>query len=187
MTARETGAYVAHHLKLAGRVDTLFSDDALAGIAKRRLAIRWSRAAKVPRLMRRRRVGWPTSRPAKAEWRQPVKAGERQPGHVFMPEIARDGWGGAHSAGRDDRRGSGGPGSSGGGGDGFSEVPAVRPRRPRRSLVLAPAHLRWPATKEESGGPAYRRPGCRGRSRGWLADCSAEGAVSSRRRLTPSK
>jgi len=26
----ETGAYVAHHLKLAGRADTLFSDDALA-------------------------------------------------------------------------------------------------------------------------------------------------------------
>jgi len=29
MTAAETGAYVAHHLKLAGRADTLFSDDAL--------------------------------------------------------------------------------------------------------------------------------------------------------------
>lgn len=30
MTVSETGAYVAHHLKLAGRSDTLFSDDALA-------------------------------------------------------------------------------------------------------------------------------------------------------------
>jgi type II secretory pathway predicted ATPase ExeA len=30
MTAPETAAYVAHHLKLAGRSDTLFSDDALA-------------------------------------------------------------------------------------------------------------------------------------------------------------
>jgi len=30
MTAEETGTYVAHHLKLAGRADTLFSDDALA-------------------------------------------------------------------------------------------------------------------------------------------------------------
>jgi hypothetical protein len=29
MTAAETGTYVAHHLKLAGRADTLFSDDAL--------------------------------------------------------------------------------------------------------------------------------------------------------------
>ena len=30
MTAQETSGYVAHHLKLAGRADTLFSDDALA-------------------------------------------------------------------------------------------------------------------------------------------------------------
>jgi len=30
MTAEETTSYVAHHLKLAGRSDTLFSDDALA-------------------------------------------------------------------------------------------------------------------------------------------------------------
>ena len=30
MDLAETGAYVAHHLKLAGRADTLFSDDALA-------------------------------------------------------------------------------------------------------------------------------------------------------------
>ncbi len=30
MTAEETCSYVAHHLKLAGRADTLFSDDALA-------------------------------------------------------------------------------------------------------------------------------------------------------------
>jgi len=30
MDVAETGAYVAHHLKLAGRADTLFSDDALA-------------------------------------------------------------------------------------------------------------------------------------------------------------
>jgi len=30
MTAQETTSYVAHHLKLAGRADTLFSDDALA-------------------------------------------------------------------------------------------------------------------------------------------------------------
>ena len=30
MTATETSGYVAHHLKLAGRSDTLFSDDALA-------------------------------------------------------------------------------------------------------------------------------------------------------------
>ncbi len=30
MDAAETGTYVAHHLKLAGRADTLFSDDALA-------------------------------------------------------------------------------------------------------------------------------------------------------------
>jgi type II secretory pathway predicted ATPase ExeA len=30
MTAEETGSYISHHLKLAGRSDTLFSDDALA-------------------------------------------------------------------------------------------------------------------------------------------------------------
>jgi len=30
MTAEETASYVSHHLKLAGRSDTLFSDDALA-------------------------------------------------------------------------------------------------------------------------------------------------------------
>ena len=30
MTAQETSSYVSHHLKLAGRSDTLFSDDALA-------------------------------------------------------------------------------------------------------------------------------------------------------------
>ena len=30
MTSQETSGYVAHHLKLAGRSDTLFSDDALA-------------------------------------------------------------------------------------------------------------------------------------------------------------
>lgn len=30
MEADETSSYVAHHLKLAGRADTLFSDDALA-------------------------------------------------------------------------------------------------------------------------------------------------------------
>ena len=30
MTATETASYVAHHLKLAGRADTLFSDDAIA-------------------------------------------------------------------------------------------------------------------------------------------------------------
>ena len=30
MTAAETGAYIAHHLSLAGRTDTLFSDDATA-------------------------------------------------------------------------------------------------------------------------------------------------------------
>ena len=30
MSATETTGYVAHHLKLAGRADTLFSDDALA-------------------------------------------------------------------------------------------------------------------------------------------------------------
>lgn len=30
MTAQETGSYINHHLKLAGRSDTLFSDDALA-------------------------------------------------------------------------------------------------------------------------------------------------------------
>jgi len=30
MTAKETASYVSHHLKLAGRSDTLFSDDALA-------------------------------------------------------------------------------------------------------------------------------------------------------------
>jgi type II secretory pathway predicted ATPase ExeA len=29
MTAQETGSYISHHLKLAGRSDTLFSDDAL--------------------------------------------------------------------------------------------------------------------------------------------------------------
>jgi type II secretory pathway predicted ATPase ExeA len=29
MTAEETGSYISHHLKLAGRSDTLFSDDAL--------------------------------------------------------------------------------------------------------------------------------------------------------------
>lgn len=29
MTAQETSSYVSHHLKLAGRSDTLFSDDAL--------------------------------------------------------------------------------------------------------------------------------------------------------------
>lgn len=30
MTGQETGSYINHHLKLAGRSDTLFSDDALA-------------------------------------------------------------------------------------------------------------------------------------------------------------
>ncbi len=30
MTDTETAGYVSHHLKLAGRSDTLFSDDALA-------------------------------------------------------------------------------------------------------------------------------------------------------------
>jgi type II secretory pathway predicted ATPase ExeA len=30
MTAEETASYISHHLKLAGRADTLFSDDALA-------------------------------------------------------------------------------------------------------------------------------------------------------------
>ncbi len=28
LTPTETGSYIAHHLKLAGRTDTLFSDDA---------------------------------------------------------------------------------------------------------------------------------------------------------------
>jgi len=32
MTAEETASYVAHHLKLGGRSDTLFSDDALSSI-----------------------------------------------------------------------------------------------------------------------------------------------------------
>lgn len=30
MTPDETGTYIAHHLQLAGRTDTLFSDDAIA-------------------------------------------------------------------------------------------------------------------------------------------------------------
>jgi type II secretory pathway predicted ATPase ExeA len=30
MTAEETGNYLRHHLALAGRSDTLFSDDAVA-------------------------------------------------------------------------------------------------------------------------------------------------------------
>jgi type II secretory pathway predicted ATPase ExeA len=30
MSLRETGEYIAHHVKLAGRADTLFSDDAVA-------------------------------------------------------------------------------------------------------------------------------------------------------------
>lgn len=30
MTQEETSSYLSHHLKLAGRSDTLFSDDALA-------------------------------------------------------------------------------------------------------------------------------------------------------------
>ncbi|HEV2370204.1 MAG TPA: AAA family ATPase [Acidimicrobiales bacterium] len=34
MTAAETGDYIAHHLKLAGRSDTLFTDDAVARIHK---------------------------------------------------------------------------------------------------------------------------------------------------------
>jgi type II secretory pathway predicted ATPase ExeA len=34
MTADETGEYIAHHLRLAGRSDTLFSDDAVARIHK---------------------------------------------------------------------------------------------------------------------------------------------------------
>jgi type II secretory pathway predicted ATPase ExeA len=34
MDATETGAYIAHHIKLAGREDTLFSDDAIALIAE---------------------------------------------------------------------------------------------------------------------------------------------------------
>jgi type II secretory pathway predicted ATPase ExeA len=34
MTAADTGDYIAHHLKLAGRSDTLFSDDAVARIHK---------------------------------------------------------------------------------------------------------------------------------------------------------
>src|SRR5690625_154485 len=32
MNLADTGAYIAHHLKLAGRSDTLFSDDAIAAI-----------------------------------------------------------------------------------------------------------------------------------------------------------
>ena len=34
MTATDTADYIAHHLKLAGRSDTLFSDDAIARIHK---------------------------------------------------------------------------------------------------------------------------------------------------------
>jgi type II secretory pathway predicted ATPase ExeA len=34
MTATDTADYIAHHLKLAGRTDTLFSDDAIARIHK---------------------------------------------------------------------------------------------------------------------------------------------------------
>ena len=34
MTATDTADYIAHHLKLAGRADTLFSDDAVARIHK---------------------------------------------------------------------------------------------------------------------------------------------------------
>jgi type II secretory pathway predicted ATPase ExeA len=30
MDLKETGEYIAHHVKLAGRTDTLFSDDAVA-------------------------------------------------------------------------------------------------------------------------------------------------------------
>jgi type II secretory pathway predicted ATPase ExeA len=30
MDRKETGEYIAHHVKLAGRSDTLFSDDAVA-------------------------------------------------------------------------------------------------------------------------------------------------------------
>jgi type II secretory pathway predicted ATPase ExeA len=30
MDPKETGEYIAHHIKLAGRSDTLFSDDAVA-------------------------------------------------------------------------------------------------------------------------------------------------------------
>ena len=30
MTSQETASYITHHLKLAGRADTLFSDDATA-------------------------------------------------------------------------------------------------------------------------------------------------------------
>src|SRR5260370_9939266 len=30
MTSQETSSYITHHLKLAGRADTLFSDDAVA-------------------------------------------------------------------------------------------------------------------------------------------------------------
>jgi type II secretory pathway predicted ATPase ExeA len=30
MTSTETASYVTHHIKLAGRADTLFSDDAVA-------------------------------------------------------------------------------------------------------------------------------------------------------------
>ncbi|HEY5989299.1 MAG TPA: hypothetical protein VIV12_23400 [Streptosporangiaceae bacterium] len=30
MTSQETASYISHHLKLAGRADTLFSDDAVA-------------------------------------------------------------------------------------------------------------------------------------------------------------
>ena len=30
MTSQETTSYITHHLKLAGRSDTLFSDDAVA-------------------------------------------------------------------------------------------------------------------------------------------------------------
>ena len=34
MSQADTGDYLAHHLKLAGRSDTLFSDDAVARIHK---------------------------------------------------------------------------------------------------------------------------------------------------------
>ncbi len=47
MTGTETGTYIAHHLNLAGRTDTLFSDDATSSSTKSREASheRWNNLA----------------------------------------------------------------------------------------------------------------------------------------------
>ena len=71
MTDKETASYIAHHLKLAGRSDTLFSDDAIALIhqvsrglprAVNNLAVQALVAAYAGKKSHRRRIQRPSRR-----------------------------------------------------------------------------------------------------------------------------